>query len=214
MQYTYHSLESVSLSLTLSLRWTSPRPDTGLLRIPCLHSHLWWLNAYHCQGPHWRQLISCTQVCLFAIDAPFFVQKRAFDAALLSSLIYVCESWFGADLQPISKLYNFCLEKPLGVRIYTCNDVCYVEIGYPSFQDLVKNRQHKFFHPLWQGRSGHRDDPLAFVINLVQQSETRTARTMREFLREDVKPLTEVMLGTVDELRRIVIHQGEWLINY
>ncbi len=135
-------------------------------------------------------------------DVPSFVKKRVFDAALLSSLIYGCESWVGADLRPMNKLYNWCLKKLLGVRKSTCNDVCYVESGYPSFQELVKNKQHNFFRTMWQERSGRRDDTLAFVMNLVQQSETRTGIIVRDFIREDVKPLTELMLSTADELRR------------
>lgn len=34
-------------------------------------------------------------------DVPFIVKRRVFDAALASSLLYGCESWFTADLKPI-----------------------------------------------------------------------------------------------------------------
>ena len=40
-------------------------------------------------------------------DIPFLVKKRVFDAALLSSLVYGCESWVGADMKPVVKLYNW-----------------------------------------------------------------------------------------------------------
>ena len=96
----------------------------------------------------------------------FFLKKQIFDAALLSSLRYRCESWVGADLRPMNKLYNWCLRKLLWVTKSTCNDVCYVESVYLSLQDLVKNK-YEFFQAMWQERSGYRDDPLAFVINLV-----------------------------------------------
>ena len=100
------------------------------------------------------------------------VKKRVFDAALMSSLAYGCESWVGADLKPMVKLYNWCLKKLLGVRKSTCNDVCYVESGYPPLQDLVLYRQHKFSRTEWQERSQFDDDPLTFVIGLVQTSGT------------------------------------------
>ena len=32
------------------------------------------------------------------------------------------------------KFYNWCLKKLFGVRKSTCNDVCYVESGYPPLQ--------------------------------------------------------------------------------
>ena len=69
-------------------------------------------------------------------DIPFIVKKRVFDAALTSSLVYGCESWFTADLRPVSKLYNWCLKEMLGVRKTTCNDLCYIESGYPSLQNF------------------------------------------------------------------------------
>ncbi len=40
-------------------------------------------------------------------DIPFIVKKRVFDAVLMSSLLYGCESWVGADLRPVVKLYNW-----------------------------------------------------------------------------------------------------------
>ena len=34
-------------------------------------------------------------------DIPFVVKRRVFDAALMSALLYGCESWVGADLKPM-----------------------------------------------------------------------------------------------------------------
>ena len=39
-------------------------------------------------------------------DVPFVVQRRVFDASLMSALVCGCESWVGGDLKPIIKLYN------------------------------------------------------------------------------------------------------------
>ena len=64
-------------------------------------------------------------------DVPFTVKKRVFDAALTSTLLYGSESWVGADVKPVNKLYNWCIKELLGVRRSTCNDVCYMESGYP-----------------------------------------------------------------------------------
>lgn len=68
-------------------------------------------------------------------DASFMVKRRLFDAALLSSLIYGCESRIGADLRFMNKLYNWCLKKLLGVRRNICNDVCHIESGYLPLPD-------------------------------------------------------------------------------
>ena len=78
-------------------------------------------------------------------DVPFIVKRRVFDAALMSSLLYGCESWVGGDLRPITKLYNWGIKQLLGVRKTTPNDVCYAEAGYPSLPDLVRLKQHIFY---------------------------------------------------------------------
>ena len=63
-------------------------------------------------------------------DIPFVVKRRVFEAALMSSLLYGCESWLNADLKPIVRLYNWCIKQLLGVRENTCNDVCYADVCY------------------------------------------------------------------------------------
>ena len=65
-------------------------------------------------------------------DVPYIVKRRVFDAALMSTLLYGCESWLGADLKPVIKLYNWAIKTLLGVRKSTPNDTCYAEVGCPS----------------------------------------------------------------------------------
>ena len=77
-------------------------------------------------------------------DIPFIVKKRVVDAALMSAILYGCESWLNADLRPVVKLYNWGLKLLLGVRKTTCNDICYTELGYLPLQDLVRSRRESF----------------------------------------------------------------------
>ncbi|MPC88151.1 hypothetical protein E2C01_083045 [Portunus trituberculatus] len=78
-------------------------------------------------------------------DVPFVVKQRVFDAALMSTPLYGCESWLGADLEPIIRLYNCGIKQLLGVRKPTQKEVCYTEAGNPSLPDSVMLRHHKFF---------------------------------------------------------------------
>lgn len=43
-------------------------------------------------------------------DVPFIVKRREFDAVLMSSLLYGCESWLCGDVKPVVKLYNWPLK--------------------------------------------------------------------------------------------------------
>ncbi|XP_045109713.1 uncharacterized protein LOC123503778 [Portunus trituberculatus] len=108
-------------------------------------------------------------------DMPFSVKRRVFDAVLMSSLLYGCESWFGADMRPVEKLYNWSLKQMLGVRKTTSNIVCYSEIGCASLPDLVKAKQQKFLKSMYSDRSHLHDDPLMLVLNIkcTSSSEVR-----------------------------------------
>ena len=119
-------------------------------------------------------------------DIPFFVKRRVLDAALMSALLYGCESWLTADLKPITSLYNRCLKELLGVRRSTCNEVCYIEAGYPPLQQIVMNKQHIFFRKMWLQRSNLVDDPLMFAMNLVLSSTSPTSRLIRRYVMTDV----------------------------
>ena len=79
-------------------------------------------------------------------DIPFVIKKRVFDACLISAILYGCESWINADLQPVAKIYNWALKRLLDVRLTTCNDVCYIESGYVSLKAIVRSKQRKFYN--------------------------------------------------------------------
>ena len=118
----------------------------------------------------------------------------------MSSLIYRCESWVGADIKLISKLYNWCLKQLLGERRSTCNDVCYAESGYPPLGDFVKARLF-FFRSMWQERSNHDDDPLGFVIRMVMDMNTMTGRSIRLFIDSNVTDLSEIRKNVLRDIR-------------
>lgn len=155
-------------------------------------------------------------------DVPFVVKRRVFDAALMSSLLYGCESWLNADLKPIIKLYNWCLKQLLGVRKSTPNDVCYIEAGYPSLLDLVEFKQHKFFKNMWVERRELSDDPLIHVMNIVVEGNCMTARKLRYFINNDVIDLNvtrQVMIDciTTSESSRRVTYKDmnpDFIVHY
>jgi len=40
------------------------------------------------------------------VDFPFWVKKTVFNAALMSSILYGCESWLATSLKPIDLTYR------------------------------------------------------------------------------------------------------------
>ena len=135
-------------------------------------------------------------------DIPFVVKRRVFDAALMSSILYGCESWINADLRPMIKLYNWAIKELLGVRITTCNDLCYLEIGYPPLKDLVLAKQRKFFQRMWTDRSNMTDDPLVHAIRIVRNSQFRTGKYITGLIddnMDDVMMAREMIKSNVRE---------------
>ncbi len=126
-------------------------------------------------------------------DVPFIVKKRVFDAVVLSALLYGSESWLGADLKPIVKLYNWSLKQMLGVRGVTCNDLCHIESGCPPLPALVKARQRKFFGNMYAERSGMDDDPLGFALRLVLETRYNTKTYVSDLINNNADDCTEAM---------------------
>ena len=134
-------------------------------------------------------------------DVPFIVKRRVFDVVLMSSLMYGCESWLGADIKPVIKLYNWALKQLLGVRKTTPNIVCYAESGYPSLPDLVKSKQQKFFKSMWSERGNMDDDPLAFTLNKVIAANTPTGRYVENLIHDDEQGM-DILMDNVRNLIR------------
>ena len=115
-------------------------------------------------------------------DIPFIIKKRVFDACLLSALLYGCESWLNADLKPVSKLYNWALKQMLGVRLTTCNDVCYIESGYAPLTAIVRNKQRIFFGKMYNNRINLSDDPLGFVLKFILSNRYNTKNYLNKLI--------------------------------
>ena len=126
-------------------------------------------------------------------DVPFIVKRRVFDAALMSSLLYGCESWVGADVKPVIKLYNWAMKELLGVRKTTTNIVCYAELGYPSLPDLIKYRQHNFFKRMWTEKNAMNDDPLSFAMGTVVASNMPVAKIVQNIIHTNVPNMSELI---------------------
>lgn len=127
------------------------------------------------------------------VDTPFYVKKRLFHAALMSSVLYGCESWLGGSLKPIEKLYNWGIKQLLGVRMSTCNEICYLELGMPPVKAIVAQKQRKYFRNMWSERRAMDDDPWTHVVRLVLESDTLTSRRVFDLIHRDADDFGEAM---------------------
>ena len=113
-------------------------------------------------------------------DVPFIIKKKIFDAALMSAMLYGCESWLNGDLKPIEKLYKWCIKQLLGVRKTTGNDICLVELGLPPLRALVKAKQRKFFKKMWLERNEMNNDPLMHAMRVTLRYNDAISRYLKD----------------------------------
>ena len=73
----------------------------------------------------------------------------------------------------------------LGVRTSTTNDICLLELGLPTLEAFVKQRQHNFFSGVINSRSDMTDDPLMFLIRLTQTNNRRLYKIIDTILAHD-----------------------------
>ena len=115
-------------------------------------------------------------------DIPFVVKKKIFDAALISTLLYGCESWLKGDLKPIERQYKWCIKQLLGVRKTTNNDICLVELNLPPLKSLIVSKQRSFFRKIYHERHDLNDDPLMHAINIVLQYDDSDCRYINDLI--------------------------------
>ena len=136
-------------------------------------------------------------------DAPFSVKKLVWRSALLSSIMFSCETWLTNNLKPIEKIYNETLKNLLGVRRSTCNDIVYIETGLPDAKNFIRDRQNKFFRKLYDS-SHYRGSYIERVINLVKNNRTPAGRYIVGLENENINILENFQLN----LRNSIINSN------
>ena len=81
-------------------------------------------------------------------DCPFWIKRKVFEAALLTSVLYSAEAWLSKDLAHLHKMYMALVKTLLGVRTSTPNDICLTELGYCTLPGHVRSMQHRFISRL------------------------------------------------------------------
>ena len=110
-------------------------------------------------------------------DMPFTAKKKVFDAALMSAVLYSCETWLSPAACKIAEpMYASCVKTLLGVRKTTATDLCLIEAGLPSLQKHVKSLQKKALEKLMTNSLPLRDDPFALAFRLARDARCPIAR--------------------------------------
>ena len=102
---------------------------------------------------------------------PYLFKKKVLEAAIVSSLLYGCESWLSSNLKDIEKMYIGAIKALLGVRETTRTDTTLIETGMPSLKQLVSKRTSTFMK---KELSAERtlDTPLIKIFKICEAKRT------------------------------------------
>lgn len=106
----------------------------------------------------------------------------------------------GADLKKVIRLHNWALKHLLGVRKSTPNNVCYVEVGYPSLPELLNLKQYMFFSKMELERPEMTDDPLIFSMEIATIRNTPISRAIRRFIDTNKPDMKNLMQNVYERI--------------
>jgi hypothetical protein len=78
-------------------------------------------------------------------EAPFTIKHKVWEAAMMSAIMYSCESWLTNEFHSAEGVYYRTIKELLGVRLQTPNLITLVESGTPTITAFIRQRQAKFF---------------------------------------------------------------------
>ena len=128
--------------------------------------------------------------CKVNVTMPDQYKKKVLQAAIISSLVYSCESWFTDSLKQMEKMYISALKSLLGVRETTRTDVVLLETGMPTLQELIKMRSTAFIKK--NVNASIDDTPLARVYKMCEEKGTNGYRYIKRNLNN---PVEEVLVS-------------------
>ena len=113
--------------------------------------------------------------------APFAVKRAVWESALISSILYSCETWLTDSLKPAEQVYQRTLKDLVGVRYQTPSDLVYVETGTPPLSAFVAHRQRKFLLKL-EASSHFEGSPVQRAIDLARAHASPMSLYMQRLL--------------------------------
>ena len=140
----------------------------------------------------------------------YTVKKKVFEAALLTAVLYSCESWLSRSLAHVQSLYMTLVKVLLGVRKTTPNNLCLIELGYPTVAGRIRTMQSKLVTKLIEERKNIDSDPLNYVWQLCYREGTRAAKYVREIQATSDHTADDVAMVK----RRVVNSTGTKIFTY
>ena len=109
-------------------------------------------------------------------NAPLLIKLKVLDACTVTTLLYNCETWASANIQPIEVKYRKMLKTILCVRATTCNEIIHLELGCLSIKAHIKINQYRFWKKVQELKD---DEPLQKIIKVGRDKKIRNYYSLR-----------------------------------
>ena len=110
-------------------------------------------------------------------NMPYHLKLKVFNAALISAMLYGCETWLTNNLVSVSKHYMTCLKLLLGVRTTTPNELCMIEAHQPEMASIIMKRRCGFINNYLEKATG--DEPLIHIFELCKNANTKMYKLLQ-----------------------------------
>ena len=124
--------------------------------------------------------------CTANSEMPYVYKKRVFDAAVMSSLLYSCESWMTNNISGIEKQYKKLIRCLLGVRKNTSDKLCMLEAGIVPLRDIIAKKQKSFL--ISKRENVDMELPFNLVYEMCRDSGTPGFRFLSNVLNQNDQP--------------------------
>ena len=142
---------------------------------------------------------------------PYQYKRKVLQAAIISSLLYACESWLVESYKEVELMYIGALKALLGVRDTTRTDIVLIETGMPTLKEAVRQRQAVFMKKSISGDI--EDTPLAKAYRTCQNKGTKGYCYIKNLLdvpRNVTQTETKVFHGPRNESDNVPSHQSRF----
>ena len=110
-------------------------------------------------------------------------KKKVFDAVIISSLIYGCETWLNIKMKKIEKIYFDAIRALLDVRESTRKDAMLLETGMPSLKELIYEKTKRYTKKRLN-TEGDEEIPLRKIFKLCKENNSRGFKYIDKIISE------------------------------
>ena len=96
-------------------------------------------------------------------NAPLDIKLKVLESCLVASTLHNAETWADSKIERLEVVYRRMLKSVLGVRMSTCSEFLYVELGVHSIRTYIMVKQFNFWQKVQELDAS---DPLQYAISL------------------------------------------------